>query len=119
MAFTVQVSGLDDLFETLSQIPRAIDRALVSGGKEIAKQGTTYWRSIVTERTGRMKRALFVTVRASRGSLLVEFTIAGRGFYYLFQRGRAQWQQQLVQYLAGIGPPILRKHLQREISRIT
>ena len=119
MAFTVQVRGLDDLFDTLSQIPRAIDRALASGGKEIAKQGTTFWRSIVTVRTGRMRRALFVTVNASRGSLLVSFTIAGRGFYYLFQGERAVWQKQLVTYLAGIGPPILRKHLERELNRIT
>ena len=119
MAFSVTVTGLDDLFETLSQIPKAIDRALISGGKEIAAQGTKYWRSIVTVRTGRMRRAIFVTVRASRGSLLVEFSISGRGFYYLFQKQRAVWQQMLVTYLAGIGPPILRRHLQRELNRIT
>ena len=119
MAFTVTVTGLDDLFKTLARIPQAIDRALASGGKEIATQGTKYWRSIVTVRTGRMRRALFVTVRASRGSLLVEFSIAGKGFYYLFQDQRAQWQQQLVTYLAGIGPTILRRHLQRELNRIT
>lgn len=105
----------DDLLDILRQIEGAIAGALAAAGKRLGEEGTAYWRSIVTNRTGRMAGALNVVVSQSGNALTVRYVVTRAGFYYSFQRDRERWDAMLVAFLQSRAGQVVGEELQARI----
>lgn len=117
-AINVSVAGLDDALSVLARIPGAVRAALADAAKILSDDGTRYWRSIVTVRTGRMRSALSVRVVAQGSTVHVYYYTAPRGFYYTFQRRAREWDAQLAQYLVGRAPAVIRSQIDRQLASL-
>lgn len=117
-AVTVDVSGFSELYQRLNAIPGAIQAALNAAAPVLAKEGTEYWRSLVTVRTGRMRSALSVQIQPARGGINIVYFVQPRGFYYRFQRDAERWQQQLVAFISGRAPGLIRAEFEAALRRI-
>ena len=118
---TVPLSGLDSALskvigDALQALTVAIAEAFVAASARLTEEGTTYWRSIVKHRTGRMAGSLHVVVSGGGLSLIVSFVVGRQGFYYQFQRERNSWNARLSQFLSDRAPAIVAEEIRRRVS---
>ena len=119
-AIDVQVTGLEAAIRLIGRIAGAATRAFVRSSVRLSREGTAYWKGLVTVRTGRMRRSLAV-VAIPRGlrDVQILYHVQPSGFYYHFQRpGRDRWNGQLAAFLKKRAPVIVREEIAREIARL-
>ena len=117
--FDIKVEGLAELAASLAQIPGAVDRALARAAQILSRDGTRYWRGLVSRRSGRMRRALSVETRKrGQGVEVIFFPDPSRAFYYRFQSGRDRWNRQLADYLNRQAPKVVAAEVDREIANV-
>ena len=119
-AIDVQITGLDDALRLIGRIAGAAAKAFLRSSVRLSREGTAYWRSLVTVRTGRMRSSLAV-VAIPRGLRDVQMSLSRaepRGFYYHFQsqRERDQWNAKLHAFLSKRAPAIVRQEIARAVA---
>ena len=117
-AIDVQIVGLDDALRLIGRIAGAAGKAFLRSSVRLSREGTAYWKSLVTVRTGRMRSSL-VVVAIPRGlrDVQVLYHVQPRGFYYHFQSpGRDQWNAKLHAFLSKRAPAIVRQEIARAVA---
>ena len=116
--FAVEVSGFKETISLLGQIPGAVLKAMVTSSVILSAEGTEYWRSLVTVRTGNMKDSLDVKVRNLGFQVRMSFFVVQGGFYYRFQKNQEQWNAKLTKFLNKRAPQVVAQELDKEIARL-
>ena len=114
-AITVRLTGLDDALEAIAQIPALLATAFAAAAARLSDDGTRYWRSLVTKRTGRMAASLHVIVTGRGLAITIHYVVGRDGFYYLFQREARSWNDALANYLAGRAQQVVTEEIRRRI----
>ena len=116
-AIDVQIVGLDDALRLIGRIAGAAAKAFLRSSVRLSREGTAYWRSLVTVRTGRMRSSLAV-VAIPRGlrDVQVLFHVRRTGFYYIHQREHDQWNAKLHAFLSKRAPAIVKQEIARAVA---
>ena len=118
--FEIKVTGLTEAAAGLAGVPGAVAIAFKKSAVIIASEGTRFWRSLVTKRTGQMARSLNVQV-VQRGPLAVEihfYPDQAKAFYYGFQSERSAWNKKLADYLERLAARVVAQQVDREIAKL-